>query len=223
MSQGALVCQGPAYGWPRSTRHSAHLPRAPAPTRSPPATTGTPCRPPCRWPAGAAAGPTGRSAPGTAAPAPRTVSASVRPRSRRRSGHCLRGGDVGSTPVPHGAGQARDPWALLLQHLDRARPPHPAKAHGPRACVTPVSPALRNCKHPSDQNRPTPWWYLDPVLSQMKRPAAGGTLRHSGQPAAALPDKACASRSFRGHKVPAPDGSTQHAEKPVTWVSPHTV
>lgn len=30
-----------------------------------------------------------------------------------------------------------------------------------------------------------------------------------------LPDKACASRSFRGHKVPAPDGSTRHAGKPV--------
>lgn len=88
------VCPGPC----------AHLPRAPAPTRSPPATTRTPCCLPCRWPGGAAVGPTGRHAQGTAARAPRTVSASVCPRSRRRSGRCLRTEDVdrhtGHPPAP---------------------------------------------------------------------------------------------------------------------------
>ena len=89
----------------------AHLPRAPAPTRSPPATTGTPCCPPCKWPAGPAAGPTGSSARRTAAPAPRAASASGCPRSRRRWGRCLRKEDV-NRPAVTPCSPARAPVPL---------------------------------------------------------------------------------------------------------------
>ena len=117
-------------------RHRAHLPQAPARTRSPLATTGTPCRLPCRWPAGAAAGPTGRSARGTAAPAPRRASASECPRSRRRSGHCLRRDDADTLlQCPRlrctlGGGQAPSPVDVAAPvSTSRTVPPPRLRAH----------------------------------------------------------------------------------------------
>lgn len=122
------VCSGCREGvqsclpCPQCEGRRAHLPRAPAPTRSLPVTTGTPCCFPCRWPAGAAVGPTGRRARGTAARAPRTVSASERPRSRRRSGRCLRRGADRPTASP-------PPPALALAPPPRTRRTKPGPGH----------------------------------------------------------------------------------------------
>lgn len=155
------VCSGCREGvqsclpCPQCEGRRAHLPRAPAPTRSLPVTTGTPCCFPCRWPAGAAVGPTGRHARGTAARAPRTVSASERPRSRRRLGRCLRRGADRPTASP-------PPPALALA------PPPPDKAHEARAWArghalasAPLrlyqgdSPFGSFCNNPSEAEKPS--------------------------------------------------------------------
>lgn len=186
-------------------RHRAHLPQAPARTRSLLATTGTPCCLPCRWPAGAAAGPTGRSARGTAAPAPRRASASECPRSRRRSGHCLRREDAADTLLRWPClrrtlgGRPQAPWTWLLRCLRAGRSPRPGLA--PTRAGSAVFTALKTREPPSRTKR------------AVAVVAPGPCCSPDGKQRAEAP-RHRASGSFCGHSVPAGGRDVPEARHP---------